>query len=407
MSKPARLLLAMGGLLILTMAGTAVVGSSSAAAAVTGSFKVDCTFVKSADDDPIVFPNQPGASHTHDFFGNTGISAYSTLDTLAGVTSSCANKDFSSYWLPSLYRDGRKIKPTGFIAYYENRFAAGEKVGTFPPGFRMIFGNKNATTEKQLDDHIVWACSDNSQFGVKVPPASCATNTIQLRLMWPYCWDGRTPATGAFTMSFAPGGKCPAATPHRLPTLRTNILYDVAGTAGEYTFSSGSVYSVHADFFNAWDPATLDDLVERCLNGGISCGRFRGTSPGRTPPTQGPPTQGPPTQGPPTSPTVGAPTAPAASTPAAAVPVAPSATSAPVTPAAAVRPGQGAAVTTAGPTRGPARRDRSETGPARSVRLVSADRVGPELWAAIAGLVAVSFGTGWLLVRRTRRRLGV
>lgn len=399
MSSHARLLLAVGGLLSLFASGL-VATSSPATAAVTGSFKVDCTFVKAADDDPIVLPNQPGASHKHDFFGNTGISAYSTLASLDGVTSTCANKDFSSYWLPSLYRDGKKIKPTGFIAYYENRFAAGEKVETFPPGFRMIFGNKNAATEKQLDDHIRWACSDNSQFGVKTPPASCATQAIQLRLMWPYCWDGKTPASGSYRMSFAPGGKCPAATPHRLPTLRTNIMYDVRGTTGEYTLSSGSVYSVHADFFNAWDPKTLDGLVERCLNGGVSCGHFRGTSPGRTPPPVGPAADPTPTAADPAgSPTAGAPTTAAAVSPAAS----PSATADRAPAVVPVTAGSAGAGIGRNPARSAGERPGQASGP---VHLVSGERVGPQLWLGASVLVLLSFTTGWLLVRRTRRRTG-
>ncbi|HEX8627170.1 MAG TPA: DUF1996 domain-containing protein, partial [Catenuloplanes sp.] len=283
MSPKARLLAGAGSLLVLFTSVALGVGSP-AQGAVTGSWKVDCTYVRTAMDDPIVFPNQPGASHAHDFFGNTGVSAYSTYSSLAGVTSTCAHRDFSSYWVPSLYRDGKKITPTGFIAYYENRFAVGEQVEAFPPGFRMIFGDKNATSAAQLDDHISWACSDNSQFGAKQPPASCASGAVQLRLMWPYCWDGRTPATGSYNVGFAPGGKCPATRPHRLPTLRTNLYYDVTGTSGAYTLSSGSPYSVHADFINAWDQPTLEGLVTRCLNAGVSCGHFRGTSPGRTPP---------------------------------------------------------------------------------------------------------------------------
>jgi hypothetical protein len=50
---------------------------SAARAAPSGQWKVDCTYVKSASDDPIVLPNLPGASHPHDFFGNAGVSAYS------------------------------------------------------------------------------------------------------------------------------------------------------------------------------------------------------------------------------------------------------------------------------------------------------------------------------------------
>ena len=34
-------------------------------------FLADCPFSHRLPDDPIVSPNLPGASHMHDFFGNT------------------------------------------------------------------------------------------------------------------------------------------------------------------------------------------------------------------------------------------------------------------------------------------------------------------------------------------------
>ena len=32
--------------------------------------------------------------------------------------------------------------------------------------------------------------------------------------------------------------------------------------------ASGSRFSGHADFFSAWDPATVQGLVEHCINNG-------------------------------------------------------------------------------------------------------------------------------------------
>ena len=67
MSRKTRLVSALFAVVVAVSVGAVV---WPADAAVTGVFKVDCTFVKSAMDDPIVLPNQPGASHAHDFFGN-------------------------------------------------------------------------------------------------------------------------------------------------------------------------------------------------------------------------------------------------------------------------------------------------------------------------------------------------
>ena len=63
-----------------------------------------------------------------------------------------------------------------------------------------------------------------------------------------------------------------------MPTLRTNIYFPVGTTTGTVSFSSGNVYSVHEDFLNAWDPATLSGLVKNCLNVGKNCAHFKGTT---------------------------------------------------------------------------------------------------------------------------------
>jgi hypothetical protein len=150
----------------------------------------------------------------------------------------------------------------------------------------MVFGNKNATSASQVDVHIQWGCSDNTLIAAAVP-AACASGAIQMRLMWPSCWDGKTSATGNATghVGFLPGGVCNG---HALPTIRTNIVYPVGTSTGNITLSSGSVYSVHGDFYNAWDQATLTSLVTECLNGAKDCGHFKGTSPGLPAPAAAP-----------------------------------------------------------------------------------------------------------------------
>ena len=60
-----------------------------------------CAYSHTMSDDPIVFPGQPGASHLHDFFGNTGANASSTFETmLAGETTCRVPSDTAGYWAP-------------------------------------------------------------------------------------------------------------------------------------------------------------------------------------------------------------------------------------------------------------------------------------------------------------------
>ena len=56
--------------------------------------------------------------------------------------------------MPSLYRSDTKIKPSSFIAHYENRAAFGTVIEPCPPWFLMVFGNSHANSASQVDVHI-------------------------------------------------------------------------------------------------------------------------------------------------------------------------------------------------------------------------------------------------------------
>ena len=54
---------------------------ASAAPDFLGAFRFICNPGQVLPDDPIVYPGQPGASHLHQFYGNTGANAFSTYST--------------------------------------------------------------------------------------------------------------------------------------------------------------------------------------------------------------------------------------------------------------------------------------------------------------------------------------
>ena len=260
-----------------------VVGTSpNADAAAAGLWKIDCGYSHSVPDDPIVYPGKPGASHLHDFFGNVSTNANSTYQSMDGVTSTCANNDRAAYWVPALYQNGKKIKPNGAIIYYTTSAGDPKKQMSFPPDMRVVIGNAKATTAAEQQGQIEWGCSDNSQIG-KTIPANCTSGNIQVRIKFPPCWDGVTVKGNAIDhLRYPSRGVCPKGFPHALPAMRFNTSYKVGTTTGKITLSSGSVFSIHADFMNTWDQATLDSLVKKCFHGQANCGHFKGVSPGRT-----------------------------------------------------------------------------------------------------------------------------
>src|SRR5215218_2940263 len=73
-----------------------------------GLFQVLCNVSHFKADDPIVFPNRPGAAHMHSFYGNTSTDHASTTESLMGSLSTCGRNfettDKSAYWVPSVYK---------------------------------------------------------------------------------------------------------------------------------------------------------------------------------------------------------------------------------------------------------------------------------------------------------------
>ena len=58
-----------------------------------------------------------------------------------------------------------------------------------------------------------------------------------------------------------------------LPRLESFFRYDVGTDPIDITLSSGPYYTMHQDFFAAWDPFTLQSLLDRCINALVDCGK--------------------------------------------------------------------------------------------------------------------------------------
>src|SRR5919202_5348944 len=84
------------------------------------NFWVKCYFSHVNNDDPIVYPGKPGYSHSHTFFGNTSTDAFSTPATLRKTKTNCKEKgDRAAYWVPTLYLNGRVVKPASIGVYHK------------------------------------------------------------------------------------------------------------------------------------------------------------------------------------------------------------------------------------------------------------------------------------------------
>jgi hypothetical protein len=232
------------------------------------NFVGSCTFSHMAMDDPIVYPGQPGVSHDHSFVGNTTTNAYSTLRSLrAGSTTCKRDGETAAYWMPTLLLNGQMIVPRGATIYYRRKTL--DAVRPFPAGFKMIAGDRSATSPQGLKI-TYWNCGAAAGVAASVDVPTCPNNRsegLRLHVNFPNCWDGSRldSADHKSHMAYSARGRCPTTHPVAVPAISLIFRYPIAGGSG-ITLSSGGQYSAHADFFNAWRQGTLTSLVNQCLN---------------------------------------------------------------------------------------------------------------------------------------------
>lgn len=264
-----------------------------------GAFRTGCQAVKFAFDDPIVYPGQPGASHLHTFFGNTGINASSTaasLSTTGNSTCRGGTINRSSYWVPSMIdtRTGGPLAPmfeSNF--YYKTGYALPPSVITdVPLGLRMIAGDAkgNPTSPSQA---AIYACvwnGGNSNWQSSIP-TDCPGGDGSWLIMgidFPQCWDGvnldspdhKSHMTNPVNVKANNTGNCPSTHPVALPQIAYQILYQVKVTgetkywrlaSDAYDNTKPAGYSGHGDYMMAWKPEIVKVWTKNCDNAQKDC----------------------------------------------------------------------------------------------------------------------------------------
>jgi hypothetical protein len=230
-----------------------------------GYFAIVCGFSHRNQDDPIVFPNQPGRSHDHTYFGNTATNARSTPNSLraTGDTTCRLRADTAAYWAPTLFVSGRAVRPLGAVVYYLRRTL--DPVRAFPANLEVIAGSA-AARSPQGERVTFWSCGRRDIRSSSAIP-TCESPSLRLIVNFPNCWNGTQldSANHQSHMAYSANGVCPESHPVELPAIQMQIYYGVSGgSAAE--LSSGGDFSGHADFVNAWDQPTLEALVDRYLN---------------------------------------------------------------------------------------------------------------------------------------------
>jgi hypothetical protein len=275
----------------------------------TGQFAVVCKLVTTKTIDPITGSND---THQHQFFGSKSVRLGESVADLQAAGTTCVDKrDTASYWVPTLYVNGKRITATELASYYNNGDKPAAGLNNLPPGLKLIAGNSHATA-RQSTDIVYYNCGegttpDNSMHRDYIPACPPGAQALKLHVVFPDCLavDG----TGAPVLdspdhqshaAYSSGGVCPADHPYAIPRLVQSWRFqpqafpqrrfpspkDVGGRDDVWLSSDIEVgpppsdqegITAHADFFNGWNyPSAgtqrgLDDLFANCIAANVAC----------------------------------------------------------------------------------------------------------------------------------------
>jgi hypothetical protein len=259
----------------------------------TGSFRDICEFSHMKSDDPLVYPNQSGASHLHTFFGNTSADAYSTAKSISTTGASSCNggtMNRSAYWVPTLIdtSNGTPLAPQATF-YYKTGYNGilPSEIKPLPDGLRMIAGNPKANSNDTASASANWSC-ENIPSGIKAPAPSkgipnCPVGSqIRMNLSFPQCWDGvnlDSPDHRSH-MSYTVSEKCPTTHPVAISEISFHIVYQVkiANAPLLWRLSSDNYagdlpggFSNHGDWMNGWKSEFMNAFVKGCNQAARDC----------------------------------------------------------------------------------------------------------------------------------------
>jgi hypothetical protein len=228
---------------------------------VTGpTLQFGCNVAKVEAIDPILDPEH---AHDHVFYGNKGVTADSTYESLVNNKDTTCSHTFatSSYWNP-VVKDGETEvnEPNRLSVYY---FGRGDqtKVQPIPDGLQLI-GNENR-------GKVDYRCGQDPS--VSSPPYGCTAQEFRIRVHFPECWDRSSLAPDSLVRMS--GGECPSSHPYQIPTIRMAVHYDNVGgvlegpllvSAGDGEFLGADF--MHADVFDAPQQPAFDDTIRKCVN---------------------------------------------------------------------------------------------------------------------------------------------
>ena len=289
---------------------------------IVGAFRFLCGAGQVMRDDPIVYPGQSGASHLHQFFGNTGANAASTYSSLrTSGESTCTSKlNRSAYWMPAMLDGkGSVVRPDYVAVYYKRRPITDPKCSLtsgdpkaegncipLPNGLRFIFGY-DMISGTAPTGHLWFNCDGPTAVSghftsITEAMANCPTTPTLVRqwdgsmlptynrlgavIQAPDCWDGRNldSANHRSHVSYQNYDlgdgwpRCPSTHSFVIPAFTMGVWFTVDANLGTWHLSSDEMVSnavpgstFHADWFGGWDNGAEALWMDNCINKLLNC----------------------------------------------------------------------------------------------------------------------------------------
>ncbi len=265
-----------------------------------GSFRMLCNLTRIASFDPVDYPGQPIAGPLHAFFGNAGVSATSTPQSIATTgNSTCmgGTTNRTAYWVPALYDavTGDVQLPRAGKFYYRNGYNVDpSRTQPVPEGLRMSAGDRSATASQNTSpNHVAsWNCEVvwNEPASVDGFIPDCGVgDAVVLTISFPECWDGvnldapnhRSHMAYAAYRQPPAVSSCPSTHPVQLPRISATFTYPVTANAhplnwrlssDTYARSIRGGRSAHASLMDGWSREAMTAFIRNCLIAQKACG---------------------------------------------------------------------------------------------------------------------------------------
>lgn len=258
-----------------------------------GAFRLGCYFAKMSFDDPLFFPRQPGAAPLLTYFGNVGVTASSTDQSIQNTGNSTCSGGIlnrTAYSIPAMIdtTDGTPVPPTSVLVYYKTGYGGvkASDVKAVPVGLRMIGGNpKGQSADTASGGRFACVGGDLGVGWQTTLPTNCYQNNAMIfEVSFPQCWDGLNLDSPDHRshMADTTGTGCPATHHVALPEITYEIYYDLANvdlarmakwrlSTDLYDASLPAGYSAHGEYIYGWDKATMQTFITNCDNPGADC----------------------------------------------------------------------------------------------------------------------------------------